>query len=198
MAYDAYKVTKAFERLFRSCRLPLRNPDDPKEAESLAMDYYAACSGYTTGAIVDTCEDFLFGRVEGINRTWAPNIPQFSSHLRSVQSHLNGPKTLHNAAVRQISLRDHDAEIEASRTPEVMARVKRLMEECVEKITPTTRTPQEIAQAKANLEKLDIHFQSQFQETPSGVKVSSTLLRKLGYESFNSADTDGMDVGEDR
>lgn len=198
MAYDAYKVTKAFERLFRSCRLPLTNPNDPKEAESLAADYYAACEGYTTGAIVDTCEDFLFGRVEGINRTWAPNIPQFSSHLRSVQSHLNGPKTLHNAAVRQIELRDHDADIEAARTPEAMARVKRMVDEFSEKITPTARTPQEIAQAKANLGKLDIHFQSQFQETPSGVKVSSTLLHKLGYESFNSADTDHLDIGEDR
>lgn len=53
-------------------------------------------------------------------------------------------------------------------------------------------------QAKANLGKLDIHFQSQFQETPSGAKVSSTLLRKLGYESFNSADTDHLDVEEDQ
>ena len=198
MAYDAYKVTKAFERLFRSCRLPLTNPNDPKEAESLAADYYAACEGYTTGAIVDTCEDFLFGRVEGINRTWAPNIPQFSSHLRSVQSHLNGPKSLHNAAVRQIELRDHDAEVDAARTPEAMAKVKALTLGFIEAVTPTVRSVEEIAQAKANLGKLDIHFQSQFQETPSGVKVSSTLLRNLGYESFNSADTDGMDVGEDR
>lgn len=198
MAYDAYKVTKAFERLFRSCRLPLTNPSDPKEAESLAADYYAACEGYTTGAIVDTCEDFLFGRVEGINRTWAPNIPQFSSHLRSVQSHLNGPKSLHNAAVKQISLRDHDAEVEAARTPEAMAKVRRLVDGFTEQVTPRTRTPQEIEKAKVTLGKLDIHFQSQFQETPSGVKVSSTLLRKLGYESFNSADTDGMDIGEDR
>jgi len=193
MAYDAYKVTKAFERLFRSCRLPLTNPNDPKEAESLAADYYAACEGYTTGAIVDTCEDFLFGRVEGINRTWAPNIPQFSSHLRSVQSHLNGPKSLHNAAVKQIALRDHDAEVEAARTPEAMARVKRLMDECVEKITPTKRTEAEIAQAKANLGKLDIHFQSQFSEPIEGVRISTTLLRKLS--TFNSADTDGMDMG---
>ncbi len=54
------------------------------------------------------------------------------------------------------------------------------------------------AEAKANLGKLDIHFQSQFQETPSGVKVSSTLLRKLGYESFNSADDDAHDIGESR
>lgn len=43
---------------------------------------------------------------------------------------------------------------------------------------------------------MDIHFQTQFQETPSGVKVSSTLLKRLGYESFNSADDDAHDMGE--
>ena len=195
-SYDAYKVTKAFERLFRVCRLPLTNPGDPKEAETVAAMYYEACEGYTTGAIVDACEDFTFGRVEGINRTWAPNIPQFSSHLRSVQSHLSGTRSLHNAAVKQISLRDHDAEVEAARTPEAMARVKRLMEECVEKITPTKRTEAEIAQAKANLGKLDIHFQSHFSEPIEGVRISTTLLRKLS--TFNSADDERYDAGEDR
>jgi hypothetical protein len=195
MAYDAYKVTKAFERLFRVCRLPLTNPNDPKEAETVAAMYYEACEGYTTGAIVDACEDFTFGRVEGINRTWAPNVAQFATHLRSVQSHLSGTKSLHNAAVKQIALRDHDAEVEAARTPEAMARVKRLMEECVEKITPTKRTAAEIAQAKAHLGKLDIHFQSQFSEPIEGVRISTTLLRKLS--TFNSADTDGMDAGEE-
>lgn len=50
--------------------------------------------------------------------------------------------------------------------------------------------------AKANLGKLDIHFQSQFSEPIEGVRISTTLLRKLS--TFNSADTDGMDMGEDR
>jgi len=35
-------------------------------------------------------------------------------------------------------------------------------------------------------------------EISSGIKVSSYLIDKLGYETFNSADTDGMDIGEDR
>lgn len=176
--------------------MPLTNPDDPKEAETVAAMYYEACEGYTTGAIVDACEDFTFGRVEGINRTWAPNVAQFATHLRSVQSKLSGPKSLQSAAMRQIELRDHDADIEAARTPEAMARVKRMVDEFSEKITPTTRTPQEIAQAKANLGKLDIHFQSQFQETPSGVKVSSTLLRKL--RGIDISEDHNHDAGEDR
>lgn len=196
MAYDAYKVTKAFERLFRSCRLPLNNPNDPEEAKAVAADYYAACEGYTTGAIVDTTEDFLFGRVDGVNRTWAPNIPQFSSHLRSVQSKLSGPKSLQSAAMRQIAQRVRDEEIEKSRSPEAMAKVRKMVDAFTEAIEPTKRTPAEIAQAKANLGKLDIHFQSHFSEPIEGVRISTTLLRKLS--TFNSADDDGMDAGEDR
>ncbi len=180
MAYDAYKVTKAFERLFRSCRLPLNNPNDPQEAQAVAADYYAACEGYTTGAIVDTCEDFLFGRVEGVNRTWAPNIAQFSSHLRSVQSHLNGPKSMHNAAVRQIEQRDHDAEIEASRTPEAMARVKSMVAAFEEKINPKQRIPEQELAAKEAIKRSDKHFADQFLTVSEQVKISKTLAAKLG------------------
>lgn len=179
MGYDAYKVTKAFERLFRSCRLPLNNPNDPEEAKAVAADYYAACEGYTTGAIVDTCEDFMFGRVDGVNRTWAPNIAQFSSHLRSVQSHLNGPKALHNAAVRQIEQRDHDADIESARTPEAMARVKRMMEEFSEKVNPTTRTPEEERAAKERVHKSDQIFADQFLTISEQVTISRTLAKIL-------------------
>ena len=179
MAYDPYKVTKAFERLFRSCRLPLNNPNDPDEAKAVAADYYAACEGYTTGAIVDTTEDFLFGRVEGVNRTWAPNIAQFSSHLRSVQSHLNGPRSMHNAAVKQIQQRDHDAEIEDSRTPESMARVRRMMDDFTEKSNPTKRTPEQILAAKEALKRSDQRFSGEFLTISEQVKISRTLAEQL-------------------
>lgn len=51
----------------------------------------------------------------------------------------------------------------------------------------SAKTAVKAAMEKFTLGKLDIHFQSQFQETPSGVKVSSTLLRKLR----------GIDISED-
>lgn len=180
MGYDAYKVTKAFERLFRSCRLPLNNPNDPQEAQAVAADYYAACEGYTTGAIVDTTEDFLFGRVEGVNRTWAPNIAQFSSHLRSIQSHLNGPKSMHNAAVKQIELRDHDKEIEASRTPESMTKVRRMMDEFTQSVDPKRRTPEQELAAKEAIRRSDQHFAGEYLTISEQVKISKTLARQLG------------------
>ena len=183
MAYDAYKVTKAFERLFRSCRLPLNNPNDAEEGQKLAAMYLEACEGYTTGAIIDTCEDFLFGRVEGVNRTWAPNIAQFSSHLRSVQSHLNGPKSMHNAAVRQIEQRDHDADIEAARTPESMARVRSMVEAFEEKINPKTRTPEQELAAKEVIRRSDQHFAGEFLTISEQVKISRTLAEKLNFVS---------------
>lgn len=195
MAYDAYKVTKAFERLFLTCHLPLTT-NDPDGAEKAAAIYYEACQGYTTGAIVDAIEDFTFGRVEGIRQGFAPNVAQFSSHLRSVQSHLNGPKSMHNAAVRQIEQRDHDADIEASRTPEAMAMVRSMVEAFEESIKPKKRTPEEIAKAMEHLGKLDIMFQSQFHEPIPGRLVSSSLLKKLGYETFDSLEEDNHDLGE--
>lgn len=179
-SYDPYKVTQAFNRLFRNCRLPLNNPNDPDEAKAVAADYYAACEGYTTGAIVDTTEDFLFGRVEGVNRTWAPNIAQFSSHLRSVQSHLNGPRSMHNAAVKQIEQRDHDAEIEAARTPESMARVRSMVEAFEEKINPKTRTPEQELAAKIAWERLHKKFEGGFINVSDQQQISITLAKQLG------------------
>lgn len=180
MAYDAYKVTRALERLFRSCRLPLNNPNDAEEGQKLAAMYLEACEGYTTGAIVDTTEDFLFGRVEGVNRTWAPNIAQFSSHLRSVQSHLNGPRSMHNAAVKQIEQRDHDAEIEAARTPESMARVRSMVEAFEEKINPKTRTPEQELAAKIAWERLHKKFEGGFINVSDQQQISITLAKQLG------------------
>lgn len=176
-------MTKAFERLFRSCRLPLNNPNDAEEGQKLAAMYLEACEGYTTGAIIDTCEDFLFGRVEGVNRTWAPNIAQFSSHLRSVQSHLNGPKSMHNAAIRQIEQRDHDADIEAARTPESMARVRSMVEAFEEKINPKTRTPEQELAAKIAWERLHKKFEGGFINVSEQRVMSKTLADQLGFVS---------------
>jgi DNA repair exonuclease SbcCD ATPase subunit len=130
------------------------------------------------------------------SRSFAPSTDELCTHIRSIRHEEGRATRWKKSAILQIQQRDHDAEVEAARTPEAMARVKRLMEECVEKITPTKRTAEEIAQAKVNLGKLDIHFQSQFSEPIEGVRISTTLLRKLS--TFNSADTDGMDIGEDR
>jgi len=165
--------------MFRVCRLPLTNPDDPQEPAKLSAMYLEACEGYTTGAIVDTCEDFTFGRVDGINRAWAPNVPLFASHLSSVQSHLNGPKSLHNAAVKQIALRDKDAEVEQSRTPEAMARVRSMMEGFVESVDPKQKTPEEIARAKEDAKRHDAFYANEFEERIPGVRVSSYLINKL-------------------
>lgn len=51
-------------------------------------------------------------------------------------------------------------------------------------------------QAKVDLGKLDIHFQSHFSEPIEGVRISTTLLRKLS--TFNSADDDPHDLGDGR
>lgn len=182
MAYDAYKVTKAFERLFLTCHLPLTT-NDPDGAEKAAAIYYEACEGYTTGAIVDAIEDFTFGKVEGIRQGFAPNVAQFSSHLRSVQSHLNGPKSMHNAAVRQIEQRDHDADIEAARTPESMARVRNMVEAFEEKINPKTRTPEQELAAKEVIRRSDQHFAGEFLTISEQVKISRTLAEKLNFVS---------------
>jgi len=159
--------------------LPLNNPNDAEEGQKLAAMYLEACEGYTTGAIIDTCEDFLFGRVEGINRTWAPNIPQFSSHLRSVQSHLNGPRSMHNAAVKQIEQRDHDAEIEASRTPEAMARVRNMVEAFEEQVSPKQRTKEQELAAKEAIRRSDKHFAGEFLTISEQVTISRTLAEQL-------------------
>lgn len=54
-----------------------------------------------------------------------------------------------------------------------------MVDEFSEKITPTTRTPQEIAQAKEGIKKHDAFYADQFEEQILGVRVSSYLINKL-------------------
>ena len=87
---------------------------------------------------------------------------------------------MHNAAVRQIEQRDHDADIEAARTPESMARVRSMVEAFEEKINPKTRTPEQELAAKEAIRRSDQHFAGEFLTISEQVKISRTLAAKLG------------------
>lgn len=69
------------------------------------------------------------------------------------------------------------------------------MEGFAESVAPTQKTPAEIAKAKADLGRLDAKFQSDFEERIPGIKVSSYLIKSLGYETYDSADDDAHEMG---
>lgn len=179
-------------RLFRAY------PGGENKVSRATVDTYLKAVDFFPLRYIDIAIDqFANARVERDprSRPFVPSTEELCAHIRKVRFDESKHDRMKRDGLLQISQRDHDAEVEAARTPEAMAKVKRLMDECVERITPTKRTEAEIAQAKTNLGKLDIHFQSQFSEPIEGVRISTTLLRKLS--TFNSADTDGMDIGED-
>lgn len=132
------------------------------------------------------------------SRSFVPSTDELCTHIRSIRHEEGRATRWENSAVLQIQLRDKDAEVEQSRTPEAMARVRSMMEGFVESVDPKQKTPAEIARAKDDNDRLDAFFKSEFYEPIPGRPVSSALLKRLGYETFNSADTDGMDIGEDR
>jgi len=171
-----------------------------KVSKSTINEYLEAVDYFPTNFIGMAIKQFSSGQVprEAKNRAFVPSCDELSTHIRVVQANDGKVRRLLEAGRQQFIAQDKDAEVEQSRTPEAMARVRSMVEGFVESVDPKQKTPAEIAKTKDDLRKLDNMFQSAFEERIPGMKVSSYLISKLGYETFNSADTDGMDAGEDR
>ena len=182
-------------RLFRAY------PGGENKVSRATVDtYLEAVDYYPFNFVRMGIEQFITGQVprEARNRAFVPSCDELSTHIRVVQANDGKVQRLLEAGRQQFIAQDKDAEVEQSRTPEAMARVRSMMEGFVESVDPKQKTPAEIARAKDDYERLGVFFKSEFYEPIPGRPVSSALLKRLGYETFNSADTDDMDAGEDR
>ena len=173
---------------------------ESKVSRATVDTYLEAVDYYPFNFVRMGIEQFITGQVprEARNRAFVPSCDELSTHIRVVQANDGKVQRLLEAGRQQFIAQDKDAEVEQSRTPEAMARVRSMMEGFVESVDPKQKTPAEIARAKDDNDRLDAFFKSEFYEPIPGRPVSSTLLKRLGYETFNSADDDGMDMGGDR
>ena len=194
MTFDPRKVASALNRLFSTCPLPAANAT-PEEAVRV---FFEVCQPFTTGQILDAVDDFINGRVPGINSAFAPTAPQFATHMRLVEKRqydLNAGSRLAQKQIEEQSIDEAWAEL---RTPEAKAKVQSLLEAIKDQNKPDRRTPEEIQKAKDDLARQDQFFAEQFIESPSGIPVSKSLAALMGVTTYNTADDDKYDMGDVR
>lgn len=178
--------------MFLVLPLPSGN-SDPNEALRL---YFEECEGYSNADVDLACKQFRSGTVKGVNPGWAPTTGQFATQLRENLNYRASAIQSQNLLLGQFREQELDEEWQARRTPEAKAYVKSVLDAI--KTKERTKTPEEIARAKEDAKRHDAFYANEFEERIPGIKVSSYLIDKLRYETFNIADTDGMNAGEDR
>lgn len=158
--------------------------------------YLKAVEFFAVPLVAEAVERFATGQVERKSRSFVPSADELATEIRNVRYAQGTSQRLISQGRKQIEARDRDAEIEAARTPESMARVKSMAEAFVKSVSPDTRTPEEVTKMRETLRRSDDYFAGDFVETENGMRVSQGLAKQLGYETFNSADDDRHDMGE--
>src|SRR5690606_38515525 len=106
------------------------------------------------------------GMVDRKGRSFVPSADELATEVRNVRFQQGATNRLLSQGLKQIEARERDdAEIERSRTPEAMQRVRELMEGFKQSVNPDTRTAEEIAEAKERLRKTDALFSQDMIET---------------------------------
>lgn len=159
--------------------------------------YLKAVEWFDVPLVSEAVERFATGQVDRKSRAFVPSADELATEIRTVRYNQGVGSRLLSQGRKQLEQRDRDAEIEATRTPESMARVKSMAQAFAQSVNPDKRTDAEIAQIKESTRKADVYFAEDYID-PAGVRVSQTLAKKLGYETFNSADDDARDMGEIR
>lgn len=179
----------ALNKMFLTLPLPTANAD-PEEALRV---YYEVCQGYSNADVDLAVQQFIEGTVVGHNPSFAPTAAQFSKQLRENLNYVAEQNQRRNNLLTQMHEQEIDEQWQKRRTPEAKAYVKSVLDAM--KAKETEKTPEELAQAKEDIKKHDAFYAYQFEEQVPGVKVSSYLIKKLGYESFDSREEDDFDMG---
>lgn len=159
--------------------------------------YLKAVEFFAVELIAEAVDRFAMGMVERKGRSFVPSADELATEIRNVRFQQGATNRLLSQGLKQIEAREREeAEIEAARTPEAMERVKRLMNEFRQSVSPDKRTPEEVAQMKERVRKTDALFSQAMIETESGIPVSRSLLQSIS--TYNSADDDALDMGEMR
>lgn len=160
--------------------LPL--PTAKANPDEAIKTYFEVCEPFTTGDILDAIRGFIAGTVPGVNPTFAPSSAQLATHIRSLEEARNRSMALHQAARQQLLARDRDEDFEAYKTPDVRARVRRMMDEFeAAQQEAKKETPAQMEARLERIRKTDQHFAGEFLTISEQVKISKTLAAKLGH-----------------
>ena len=180
--------------MFATLPLPAANTS-PNEALRV---YYEVCQPYSTEDVELAVKQFLSGTVKDFNPNFAPSAPRFAKQMHDNAEYRSSTVASRNLLLEQFREQELDEEWAAKRTPAAKAHVKSMLDAVQEKAGPE-RKPEDVAKAKAALEKHDQFYADSFVETPAGLPVSSYLvsqLRDRGLTTFNAADDDAHDMGQ--
>ena len=173
--YDPTKIATAFRRLFTTCPLPAA-VNDPAEALKV---YFEVCDGYATSDIEYALKQFLAGKVEWHNPSFAPTPPLLATELRRIVADNLKYVALDRAARAQLEDRRQADEFEKSITPESRERVRQLVAGVVAQTHDSPDNVKERADRKALIEASNTYFESELVEQPNGLKVSLSLIEQL-------------------
>lgn len=157
--------------------------------------YLKAVEFFAVPLVAEAVERFATGQVERKSRAFVPSADELATEIRNVRYNQGVGSRLITQGRKQIEARDHDAEIEAARTPESMAKVRKMVSEFANSVSEDRRTPEEMEKMREMMRKTDEHFSGDFISVIGGRPVSVALAKKLGYETFNSVDDDKHDLG---
>lgn len=151
----------------------------------VVSEYLKAVEWFSVPLVSEAVERFITGQVDRKSRSFVPSADELATEIRTVRYAQGIGQRLISQGRKQIEARDRDAEIEAARTPESMARVKSMAEAFVKSVSPDTRTPEEVAKMREALRRADGYFAGDFVEMENGMRVSQGLAAKLGYGENN-------------
>lgn len=157
--------------------------------------YLKAVEFFAVPLVTEAVERFATGQVERKSRAFVPSADELATEIRNVRYNQGIGNRLITQGRKQIEARDHDAEIEAARTPESMAKVRNMMTEFANSVSDDKRTPEEVEKIREMMRKTDEHFAGDFIDVNGFAPISRKLAQILGYETFNSADDDKHDMG---
>lgn len=187
-------MATALGKMFATLPLPAANAS-PNEALRV---YYEVCQPYSTEDVELAVKQFLSGTVKDFNPNFAPSAPRFAKQMHDNAEYRSSTVASRNLLLEQFREQELDEEWAAKRTPEAKARVQSMLEAAREAANPQ-RKPEDLAKAKAELEKHDQFFAGNFVEASNGQHLSSYLVNQLhdkGLTTFNVVDDDQYDMGQ--
>lgn len=146
--------------------------------------YLKAVEFFSAELVKLAIDRFVTGQVERDkkSRGFIPSADELATEIRNVRYNQGVGNRLITQGRKQIEARDRDAEIEAARTPESMAKVRKMVAEFADSVSEDKRTPEEVEKMREMMRKTDEHFSMDFIAVIGGRPVSVALAKNLGYE----------------
>lgn len=169
-------------------------PGADKSISRATLDtYLKAIQFFPARLVAIAVEQFITGQVtrDERSRPYAPSADQLATQVRQVRYDEGKTQRFLNSGRLQIEEREKDEHIFKTRTPEQIAKVRRLMDEAKANLAPDVRDEKEQAEIRERLKRADQLFEADYFVTDDGRKVSISLAKQHGIEPYNMEDEEG-------